>query len=43
MLGLDKDMTVEETRSLGILDKDGVHLNPLDAGQLFFEFFNENS
>jgi hypothetical protein len=27
MLGLDKDMTVEETRNLGILDKDGVHLN----------------
>jgi hypothetical protein len=27
MLGLDKDMTVEETRNLGILDKDRVHLN----------------
>jgi hypothetical protein len=27
ILGLDGDMTVDETRKLGILDKDGVHLN----------------
>jgi hypothetical protein len=27
ILGLDRDMTVEEIRKMGILDKDGVHLN----------------
>jgi hypothetical protein len=27
VIGLDRDMTVEETRALGILDRDGVHLN----------------
>ncbi len=27
IIGLDRDMTVEETRAPGIMDKDGVHLN----------------